>query len=194
MSLVTIFTETAGKSFENGRWWTVSSCNFAFPLFKESLDEKLSHQRYMRCIQGGSNMTGTCAACLHTNQSRSYLNHLVFYNALFFQLFMFSLFWYGSTSYADAVHCLSIMTSLLCHSVHLYSRHCTLFFTRWLLSREENTGWLCQQKEKFTHGEKVMMGNWGMATEGIFCTPDVASIWFAAVSFICTMWQLVKKL
>jgi hypothetical protein len=28
-------------------------------------------------IQGGSNMTGTCAACLHTNQSRSYLNHLV---------------------------------------------------------------------------------------------------------------------
>ena len=30
------------------------------------------------CIQGGSNMTGTCAACLHTNQSRSYLNHLVY--------------------------------------------------------------------------------------------------------------------
>jgi hypothetical protein len=28
-------------------------------------------------VQGGSNMTGTCAACLHTNQSRSYLNHLV---------------------------------------------------------------------------------------------------------------------
>ena len=28
-------------------------------------------------IQGGSNMTGTYAACLHTNQSRSYLNHLV---------------------------------------------------------------------------------------------------------------------
>jgi hypothetical protein len=32
-------------------------------------------------IQGGSNMTGTCAACLHTNQSRSYLNHLVHYNS-----------------------------------------------------------------------------------------------------------------
>jgi len=30
-------------------------------------------------IQGGSNMTGTCAACLHTNQSRSYLNHLVYW-------------------------------------------------------------------------------------------------------------------
>jgi hypothetical protein len=30
-------------------------------------------------VQGGSNMTGTSAACLHTNQSRSYLNHLVFY-------------------------------------------------------------------------------------------------------------------
>ena len=29
-------------------------------------------------IQGGSNMTETCAACLHTNQSRSYLNHLVY--------------------------------------------------------------------------------------------------------------------
>jgi hypothetical protein len=28
-------------------------------------------------IQGGSNMTGTCAACLYTNQSRSYFNHLV---------------------------------------------------------------------------------------------------------------------
>ena len=28
-------------------------------------------------LQGGSNMTGTSAACLHTNQSRSYLNHLV---------------------------------------------------------------------------------------------------------------------
>jgi hypothetical protein len=29
-------------------------------------------------IQGGSNMTGTIVYCLHTNQSRSYLNHLVF--------------------------------------------------------------------------------------------------------------------
>jgi len=28
-------------------------------------------------IQGGSNMTGTHAACLSRNQSRSYLNHLV---------------------------------------------------------------------------------------------------------------------
>ena len=26
------------------------------------------------------------------------------------------------------------------------------------------------------------MGNWGMATEGIFCMPDVASVWSAAVS------------
>ena len=31
-------------------------------------------------IQGGSNMTGTVYICLHTNQSRSYLNHLVFKN------------------------------------------------------------------------------------------------------------------
>jgi hypothetical protein len=29
-------------------------------------------------VQGDSNMNGTSAACLHTNQSRSYLNHLVF--------------------------------------------------------------------------------------------------------------------
>ena len=28
-------------------------------------------------IQGGSNMTGTVYTCLHTNKSRSYLNHLV---------------------------------------------------------------------------------------------------------------------
>ena len=28
-------------------------------------------------VQGGLNMTGTSAACFHTNQSRSYLNHLV---------------------------------------------------------------------------------------------------------------------
>jgi len=28
-------------------------------------------------IQGGSNMNGAYAACLHRNQSRSYLNHLV---------------------------------------------------------------------------------------------------------------------
>ena len=28
-------------------------------------------------LQGGSNMTGTSAACLRTNQSRSYLNHVV---------------------------------------------------------------------------------------------------------------------
>ena len=29
-------------------------------------------------IQGGSNMTGTVYTCLHTNQSRSYLNHPVY--------------------------------------------------------------------------------------------------------------------
>ena len=30
-------------------------------------------------IQGGSNMTGTVYTRLHTNQFRSYLNHLVLY-------------------------------------------------------------------------------------------------------------------
>jgi hypothetical protein len=36
-----------------------------------------SSKRYINELQGGSNMTGTNTACLHTNQSRSYLNHLV---------------------------------------------------------------------------------------------------------------------
>jgi hypothetical protein len=30
-------------------------------------------------------MTGTCAACLHSNQSRSYLDHLVIYIYIFKQ-------------------------------------------------------------------------------------------------------------
>ena len=35
---------------------------------------------YIIYIQGGSNMTWTDSACLHTNQSWSYLNHPVFYH------------------------------------------------------------------------------------------------------------------
>ena len=35
------------------------------------------HSQKVCLLQGGSNMTGTSAACLHKNQSRSYLNHLV---------------------------------------------------------------------------------------------------------------------
>ena len=34
-------------------------------------------ERGRHLLQGGSNMTGTAAACLHTNQSWSYMNHLV---------------------------------------------------------------------------------------------------------------------
>jgi len=30
-------------------------------------------------------MTGTYAACLHRNQSRSYLNHLVYYDARYYK-------------------------------------------------------------------------------------------------------------
>lgn len=67
-------------------------------------------------------------------------------------------------------------------------------FARWLLIQEESTVWLCQQKEKFTHGEKVTMGNWDMATEGIFYTLDVSSIWSAAVSCRCATLLLIKKL
>jgi len=46
-------------------------------------------QAYQMCgfqlkftVQGGSNMTGTDLYCLHTNQSRSYLNHLVLQTSL----------------------------------------------------------------------------------------------------------------
>jgi len=35
-------------------------------------------------LQGGSNMTGTVYTCLHTNQSRSYLDHLVYIFVLYF--------------------------------------------------------------------------------------------------------------
>ena len=44
---------------------------------------------FLSDIQGGSNMTGTDSACLHTNQSRSYLNHLVSSQFIYLQLRMF---------------------------------------------------------------------------------------------------------
>jgi hypothetical protein len=50
---------------------TLGSCNGI-----EVIDEIVSLVVFCN-KQGGSNMTGTCAACLHTNQSWSYLNHLV---------------------------------------------------------------------------------------------------------------------
>ena len=40
--------------------------------------KECSYTANTSCIQGGSNMTGTVYTCLHTNQSRSYLNHLVY--------------------------------------------------------------------------------------------------------------------
>jgi len=45
-------------------------------------------------VQGGSNTTRTVYTCLHTNQFRSYLNHLVYcisqiYNCLFFKTVFF---------------------------------------------------------------------------------------------------------
>ena len=54
------------------------------------LHESTSTLPYKHFVQGGSNMTGTCAAFLHTNQSRSYLNHLVFLvmNQISFSVFM----------------------------------------------------------------------------------------------------------
>ena len=45
----------------------------------------------IRELQGGSNMTGTYAACLHRNQSRSYLNHLVYPSTLLCCFVLFSL-------------------------------------------------------------------------------------------------------
>ena len=43
-------------------------------------------RHFLRKIQGGSYMTGTVYTCLHTNQSRSYLNHLVWPVQLAFRL------------------------------------------------------------------------------------------------------------
>ena len=59
---------------------TVASVGFLFTLNYDARNHELKEnvERYFATnIQGGSNMTGTGAACLHTNQSRSYLNHLV---------------------------------------------------------------------------------------------------------------------
>ena len=39
-------------------------------------------------VQGVSNMTGTYAACLHRNQSRSYLNHPVYRSSCEVPLFL----------------------------------------------------------------------------------------------------------
>ena len=37
-------------------------------------------------------MTGTSAACLHTNQSRSYLNHLVYISRIYMSIFIVTFF------------------------------------------------------------------------------------------------------
>jgi len=54
---------------------------FFHTLTEKYLAKNLRNITYA-LVQGGSNMTGTYAACLHRNQSRSYLNHLVFINPL----------------------------------------------------------------------------------------------------------------
>ena len=62
-------------------------------------------------IQGSSNMTGTVYTCLHTNQSRPYLNHLVFTVAKIFS------------------------EQVLCRKVkHSFHAHCTSNFTGFRLS------------------------------------------------------------
>jgi len=35
-------------------------------------------------------MTGTDAACLHTNQSRSYLNHIVIYTHVYIYIYIYT--------------------------------------------------------------------------------------------------------
>ena len=59
-------------------------------------------------LQGCSNMTGTSAACLHTNQSRSYLNHLVFAIQshcfawhFWYRIFLWNLWWLVLSYYAN---------------------------------------------------------------------------------------------
>jgi len=55
---------------------------YAFVFYRVSKDyhsNNFNNYLFLAYIQGGSNMTGTAAACLQTNQSRSYLNDLVLY-------------------------------------------------------------------------------------------------------------------
>jgi len=56
-------------------WRYHHSYAFEQMSFNTSINYSLKNQAHY--IQGGSNMTGTVYTCLHTNQSRSYLNHLV---------------------------------------------------------------------------------------------------------------------
>jgi hypothetical protein len=52
------------------------AANWVCSISTHYMDNKIYTVRPTN-VQGGSNMTGTCAARLHTNQSWSYLNHLV---------------------------------------------------------------------------------------------------------------------
>jgi hypothetical protein len=56
------------------------SCWIFYEITKNIFILNLFPHRFTFNLQGGLNMTGTDAACLHTNQSRSYLNHLVYWN------------------------------------------------------------------------------------------------------------------
>ena len=52
-------------------------CSFFAVLACNRLLRRQSNTLVHIHVQGGSNMTRTVYTCLHTNQSRSYLNHLV---------------------------------------------------------------------------------------------------------------------
>jgi hypothetical protein len=68
-----LFLKIYGKIL--GYYFQLGHDRFMTVLSNSSLAIRANNRRY---IQGGSNMTGTYAACLHRNQSRSYLNHLVY--------------------------------------------------------------------------------------------------------------------
>ena len=62
-------------------------------------------------------MTGTCAACLHTNQSRSYLNHLVLYYIVLQHVTLYCIFvfvFYLCHVYFFFCVCLSCIPVLFC--------------------------------------------------------------------------------
>jgi hypothetical protein len=71
-------------------------------------------------VQGGSNMTGTCAACLHTNQSPSYLNHLVYV----IYLHIFVMLFYQVQLYNEIVK----PKKYISQSVYLYPTSITTIF------------------------------------------------------------------
>ena len=84
-------TETVGKrrsqnsdTCDRQRIWNLRAAKGFQRSYIDCIQDEAKNYKMQRpsqislIIQGGSNITGTVYTCLHTNQSRSYLNHLVY--------------------------------------------------------------------------------------------------------------------